>query len=143
MKKLDLTKLTLDATEVKDISVLAVNHVGLSARCHEMAYIICRGMQTKGYECYVEDGILKDRNRKHSHVVVPNPFLGLFGRNRGVILDFMWEHSFVRAIFGRPPLQIWKVLTAYSQKKEFYRTKLDYTLNSGTRELAEMVFPFE
>jgi hypothetical protein len=111
------------------------------SRCHEMAYIVNRGMIKKGNDTVV----------KHGYYFDSFPLLSLLykgymdhswvsDKSTGLILDAYCNRPYGpggERIFGRPQFEI---VLGRSEKAKYVPWKLKYTLVEGTQDFARSLF---
>jgi len=120
--------------EVSSNSKLSLQKI-YPLRCHEMAYLICRGMRFKEYNSFVEDGIIVSKNMEHSWVLIS----GTYGRCNGIIIDFMFYHY---SFLFKDPRYFDKMLIRRSKenRKSLSLKALDYKLAHGIDDVAFELF---
>lgn len=132
-----LDRLRKDYLEVRDIALKIFESDIDTFCCHEMAYLISRGLKNRGYEAFVEDGYSEMICKQHSWVLVKNDG-GFWRGNKDIIIDFYF-HQF-SCFFAKP---IWYdgIIIDSKEKSYFKRKRIDYQLAKGIEVIAEQLFP--
>lgn len=100
-------------------------------RCHEMAYLINKGMNLRGYNSVIENGIF-DKRLNHSWTRV---FFGKFLWN-SLFLDFQFSPH--NQILG--PIPVKRVYNFREARIIYKKRKIDYELANGIKDFSENIF---
>ncbi|MDD5132899.1 MAG: hypothetical protein PHD81_03825 [Candidatus Nanoarchaeia archaeon] len=126
---IDIEKLKKDYEEAREL--ILKNIFDLSPiRCHEMAFLINAGMQYKGYNSSVKNGIFEKR-LQHSWVNIPDKKLDK------IIIDFRFLNY--SPIFSEP-LYTDSIILDPKRKSNFKIKDIDFILTKGIPDLAERLF---
>jgi hypothetical protein len=98
------------------------------ARCHEMAYLISKGMNKLGYKTEVQNGIYQDKFFRCPHSWVPC---------EGYVLSYFFKKHLdpMTMIFDLD-----EIARFFWQKQRYVPKKIDYSLLENIDIFAEKIF---